>query len=219
MRFSIIDGERAKQGTQAWLDYRKTGLGASDAPAVMGTSKWMTPEELFRQKLGIDPPPEVTFPMRRGKWMEPPARKRYEAMTGNLVVPLVLESLEFPFLRTSLDGITLDGQIALEIKAPGREAHMIAKAGLVPPWYVDQLQQILMITGARELHYFSFDGEDGVKVIVFPDLQRQAEILRVSKSFWDRVQRREWATEVNAVYPLLLSKKVVKPEQGRLLFI
>lgn len=38
-----------------WLDYRRKGLGGSDAAAVMGLSPFCTCRDLYRDKLGIEP--------------------------------------------------------------------------------------------------------------------------------------------------------------------
>lgn len=195
MAYRIVEGVEAKQGSSAWLAFRQRGLGASDAPAVMGRSRWTTPYGLYRQKIGLDPGPKMNPAMARGIKLEPKAREAYERHTGNIMVPMVLESVEHPILRASLDGLEMNGKLALEIKCPGEEAHLFAKNGLVPDYYVDQVQQQLLVSGAEELHYWSFDGEDGVLVRVFPDPVRQQEIIDKSMLFWQKVEAQVWASD------------------------
>lgn len=195
MAYRIVSGAEAKQGTPEWLAWRSRGLGASDAPAVMGRSKWATPYGLYRQKLGLDPGPKMNPAMARGIKLEPAARAAYERHTGNVMVPVVLECIEHPILRASLDGLEANGKIILEIKCPGKEAHMLAQNGLVPENYIDQVQQQLYVSGAEVAHYWSFDGEDGVLVSVFPDPVRIQAIIDESTRFWERVQTMTWSSD------------------------
>lgn len=195
MAYRIVDGAEAKQGSPAWLAFRLRGLGASDAPAVMGKSRWTTPYGLYRQKIGLDPGPKMNPAMMRGIKLEPKARAAYEKFTGNLMVPMVLESTIHPILRASLDGLELNGKLALEIKCPGPEAHLFALNGLVPEYYVDQVQQQLFISGADELDYWSFDGENGALVKVYPDPVRQQALIEESLRFWEKVEAKVWASD------------------------
>ena len=40
---------------EEWLDYRKKGIGGSDAAAIMGVSPFATKRDLFYDKTGIRP--------------------------------------------------------------------------------------------------------------------------------------------------------------------
>lgn len=195
MAYRVVSGAAAQQGKPEWLAWRRQGLGASDAPAVMGRSKWTTPYQLFREKLGLSEGPKMNPAMMRGIKLEPKARQAYEQATGNVMVPMVIESTTYPILRASLDGMEFDGKTILEIKCPSEEAHAMAKAGLVPEYYVDQVQQQLYVSGAEVLHYWSFDGENGCLVVVRPDPVRIQAIIDESLRFWDRVTSKRWETD------------------------
>ena len=195
MAYRVVDGVTAKQGSPEWLAWRRQGLGASDAPAVMGRSKWTTPYQLWREKMGLSDGPRMNPAMWRGIKLEKAARQAYEEQTGNIMVPIVLESVEHPILRASLDGMEFGGKIALEIKLPSEEAHALAMAGLVPEYYVDQLQQQLYISGADCVHYWSFDGKTGALVVVYPDPVRIQQIIDESTRFWQKVASGRWETD------------------------
>ncbi|MGL4541596.1 MAG: lambda-exonuclease family protein [Polymorphobacter sp.] len=47
MSYEIIDHD---QGSTAWLHWRHGGIGASDAPALMGENPWKRPARLFTEK-------------------------------------------------------------------------------------------------------------------------------------------------------------------------
>src|SRR5688572_26265226 len=136
------------QGTPEWLEHRRQYRNASETPAVMGVSPWVTPYQLWLERTGRAQP-KVNAAMIRGAELEAAARAAYERLTGNFVEPLVMVDGEY---SASLDGITLDGQTVLEVKAPfqGRssQAWQCATAGEVPEPYFYQLQHQLMVAGA-----------------------------------------------------------------------
>jgi len=55
----------------------KTTIGVSELPIIMGLSKFTTPLQLWRRKMGLEPYPEISFPMKVGIALEEPAFKLY----------------------------------------------------------------------------------------------------------------------------------------------
>jgi putative phage-type endonuclease len=102
------------QGSDAWLAHRRSLFNASETSAVLGISPWQTPYQLWLVKTGRAET-EVTAPMRRGTALEPQARLAYEEKTGLVMQPLVLQDGRF---SASLDGMTLAGDLIVEIKVP-----------------------------------------------------------------------------------------------------
>ena len=51
---------------EQWLAYRRTGLGGSDAGAIMGVSPYKSAYAVWADKLGALPPTEDSEPMRQG---------------------------------------------------------------------------------------------------------------------------------------------------------
>ena len=126
------------QGSSEWLDYRLKMRNASETAAVLGVSPWQTPYQLWLLKTGRSVT-KATAAMQHGTDMEPAARAAYEAQTGNVMQPLVLQ--DGPY-SASLEGMDLDGQLIVEIKCPykGQASKLWndAVVGLVPEQY--QLQ-------------------------------------------------------------------------------
>ena len=110
------------QGSAEWHAHRRTHRNASETAIVLGLSPWVTPYQLWQQKLGLVEQ-EVNKAMLRGTQLEPAARAAYEAQTGQVMQPLVLVDGDY---SASLDGITLAGDRVLEIKCPfkGRESSL-----------------------------------------------------------------------------------------------
>ncbi|NMM13184.1 MAG: hypothetical protein HHJ17_06555 [Rhodoferax sp.] len=150
------------QGSQAWLDYRLTMRNASETAAVLGVSPWMTPYQLWLLKTGRSTT-KVTPAMQHGTTLEPIARAAYEAQTGEIMQPLVLQNGRY---SASLDGMDLEGQLIVEIKCPyqGQDSKLWREvnAGHVPDHYAAQVQHQLMVSGAGLAHLWVFDGSQGL---------------------------------------------------------
>lgn len=176
------------QGSPEWLEMRKSKIGASDAPIIMGVSPWKTAYELWEEKTGRKESPIMTPWMKRGHDLEPIARSNFEKLIDEDVFPDVIFHEEHDFLMASLDGISMDGKTLVEIKCPGKEAHSIAMAGNIPEHYMPQLQHQLMITGLDKMYYYSFDGNDGIPIVVNRDDDYIKELLAKELEFWEHMQ-------------------------------
>ena len=139
------------QGSELWLAHRR-GLRNASESAVLGISPWCTPYQLWLLKTGRAEP-DVNANMRRGTALEPAARSAYEESTGHVTQPLVLQD---GLYSASLDGMTLAGDLIVEIKVPfnGRESALWQEieAGQVPGHYAAQIQHQLMVSGASVAH-------------------------------------------------------------------
>ena len=80
----------------------------------------------------------------------------------------------------SLDGITLAGDLILEIKCPYKgEASALWQsvvAGEVPEYYAYQMQHQLMVSGAKLAHLWIFDGKQGLLLEIAARTERCQEI-------------------------------------------
>ncbi len=158
------------QGTQEWLDFRKTRIGASDAPIINGDSPWCNAYELWQRKLGLVPDQFVSPAMQRGKDLEPKAREEYIRLTGNTVMPAVVVHKEHEYIFASLDGLSPDG-IVIEIKCANRVDHLKAIEGQVPDKYLAQLMHQLAVTEAEIIDYVSY----------CPDHETPLAIVKISR--------------------------------------
>ncbi len=172
------------QNTEDWKNFRSSRIGASDAAPIMGLSKWKTAHQLWQQKLGLDGEQKQTFAMKRGHDLEDLARKSFTDYTGFEVTPKVFVHPEYNFLMASLDGITDDLQVAVEIKCNGKENHDLALQGKVPDYYMAQMQHQMYVCELNWMYYFSFDGKDGVSFIVGREELFIEEMLKKELEFY-----------------------------------
>jgi putative phage-type endonuclease len=176
-----------EQSTEAWLSWRREGIGASDAPVIMGLSPWQKEGELLLLKTGQKAERPANDAMERGKRLEPVARQAYVSHTGIDVAPVCVQSREHAWMRASLDGLSPDGSHVVEIKCPGEKDHSLAAAGTVPGKYYPQLQHILAVTGLGEIYYWSFRFGHTVLLKVDRNEYFIAELIEKEVAFWTRV--------------------------------
>lgn len=170
--------------TKEDLEYRKNKIGASDAPIILGISKWKTPLQLWEEKLGLRSLPETNSAMQRGNDLEPVALAEFMRMTNTVVAPCRVEHPEFSFMFATVDGLCAESKILVEIKCPNRETVEMAKNGLLPDQYYAQVQHQIACVNPVETHYFCFDGEKGYDVIVKRDDALIDKIVKAEKEFF-----------------------------------
>lgn len=178
-----------KQNTPEWLEHRKSYIGSSDAPVIMGVSPWKTPYQLWQEKIGFGLPEEQDNPaIRRGNALEEEARQLFSEEIGAVVQPYIGYHPQFKFMMASLDGISPDGQTIVEIKCPGEKGHELARQGVVPDHYYPQLQHQLAVMGTPMLWYYSYYNGEGIKVAVERDDKYIDKLIQAEAAFWQQVK-------------------------------
>jgi len=189
--------ERLHQHTPEWHRWRCQGIGASDAPVIMGDAAFKTARMLWSIKTGRAGEDAPGWAARRGRELESLARLAYEQQFGIQMEPLCLVHDELEWMRASVDGLSFDGAIVLEIKCPmSQRDQSAAQEGRVPTHYYAQLQHHLEVSRATEIHYWSFDGKTGVLVRITPDDEYVRRLIDAEASFWQKVTEDCWPESV-----------------------
>jgi putative phage-type endonuclease len=134
---------------EAWLAARRSGIGSSDAAAVVGVNPWRSALELYGEKLGLEAESEQSEAAYWGTVLEPLVLARFAKETGRLCRPAgkLLRSKRHPWQLATLDGEQIGearGPGILEIKCTGLRENW--EEG--PPGYVvAQIQHQLAVTG------------------------------------------------------------------------
>jgi len=203
-----IPSDALPQGSPEWLKWRGDGVGGSEVATVCGENPYETKMSLWKSKVAARRGEPVSDGgenehMRRGKELEPHARAEYEQLMGWACPPLCVVHDDLDFVRCSLDGLREDGELVLEIKAPGARNH--AKAidlkrnpedfRFVIPHYHCQVQYQLLIVGASKAHFASYNKEKqfqgGNRLVIVPveaDPDFQEAMLNRVVRFWKLVE-------------------------------
>jgi putative phage-type endonuclease len=177
-----------EQGSQAWLDWRKGLLTATDAPMLLGASPYTTPYKGWLRKTGQAAEQQENEAMRRGKRDEPIAREWFNKEYGIEMEPCCIESELYNFIGSSLDGLSTCGRYILEIKSNGDQYHFGLNAGL-PDFHMMQMQHQLLSTDNTAEMGFYLSWNKGSKTVkeVYPDKEWMAEYLPKAREFWKLV--------------------------------
>lgn len=187
------------QGSADWLAWRIGGLGASDAPVLMGVSPYATREQLLDEKI-TGKRRETEFAMRRGNRLEPTARALYELERGVKAPPVCVLHDDYPWMMSSLDGLVTEEFDApeeariVEIKCWRWQNHDLCLCGIVPDEVYPQIQHQLMTTSLDHCDLVSYtehskfaQDEQLVIIEVGADAEYQAELFEREEAFWAEV--------------------------------
>jgi putative phage-type endonuclease len=197
-----------EQGTQEWHDLRRTKIGASDAAVILGLSPYLTKYDLWEQKV-LGKISEQNSAMSRGAALEPAARECFEKSTGIFVLPKVVIHSDYEWMMASLDGINFEGTTIVEIKCPNKEVHALAEKGIIPPHYMAQIQHQFAVTGALKGYYFSYNGERGALVEVFPDQKFIKDMIKEEEKFYELMVKKEPPALTDKDYVVIEDKDFV----------
>ena len=187
--YTIVNLE---QGTTEWLEWRSNGIGASDAPAIMGENPWKSAVHLLSEKLGIAEKFEGNAAMARGTALEPEARKRYEAISNIRVAPACLQSTKHTWQRASVDGLAANGSAVVEIKCGESVYKRTASSRQVPSYYIGQLQHILAVTDLPHIDFFCWlPNLPAIHLCIKRDDRYIARLIVAEQAFWQQLLQKK----------------------------
>lgn len=180
----------------AWLERRQKGLGASDAPVVLGVSPHKTPYQLWSEKVGLVEPPDLSDRewIEWGQHLEPLIAKVYGERSGRNIKVWpqygLIQHATRDWMLCTPDATQEDGERdtgLLQIKTTG--AFRAKEWEDEPPLYYQvQVQHELEVTGTQWATLAVLVG--GQKLLWF-DVERNEKFItamvEAEEEFWRRV--------------------------------
>ena len=176
-----------------WLEYRKQGIGGSDASVGCGINKDKSPVELWLDKTGQLPPQDAGEAAYWGTQLEPFVRAEFTKRTGIEVIHKseLLQSKEYPFMLANLDGTCEHpdyGPVIFEAKTASAY-----KAGewedTIPDEYALQLFHYMAVTGYAGAYIAVLIGGNTFKWrFVERDEELISILIELETAFWTHVQ-------------------------------
>ena len=98
------------QSREDWLKERLTGIGGSDAAAIVGLSPFTSPFKLFQVKRGMEIDEPETEAMRLGRRLEAGIAEEYAERKGYVLAeaPPFIRSKSHPFMFANLDRLIVE---------------------------------------------------------------------------------------------------------------
>jgi putative phage-type endonuclease len=178
----MVNCFNAEQGSEDWINFRKSKRNASETPAIMGLCKYMSPNDVRKVKSGILKVNNIA--VNFGKDNEKKAIEVFNKIYSTEMKPVTLYEDDY---SASLDGIDISTDSILEVKCPfsGRagERWLMAEKGIPTKYDYIQVQHQLMVSKAKIAHLWIFDPKtaSGIKI----DIKPNEEDWEIIKKEWD----------------------------------
>uniref|UniRef100_UPI0015812079 YqaJ viral recombinase family protein n=1 Tax=Endozoicomonas acroporae TaxID=1701104 RepID=UPI0015812079 len=151
-----------QQGTPEWLALRQNYFTASEAPAMMGDSPFLSRDQLLHQKKTGSTPEVNEFQQKKfdaGHRAEAEARPLAEKIVGADLFPAtgvtIIDGLP---LLASFDGLTMVEDLVFEHKLWNEKLVAQIEGEGIEPAYYWQLEQQLLVSGAERVLFVCSDG-------------------------------------------------------------
>lgn len=201
------------QNTSEWLQWRQTGISASDIPTAMGLNPYKTAYRLWLEKTGRANPEDLSGNpnVQRGNRLEPLARDHCENRDEEILLPVCGEYTPWPNLKASFDGLSSQGR-PYEFKAPTENRFMsLIEQGTASDTYQLYAWQVkaqcVVAESADGVLFFYMEDGRNCEFVIELSPQDRIEILAAAKDFWHCV-------ETDTPPPLDPERDVYIPKSG-----
>ena len=176
-----------------WLEYRKQGIGGSDASVVCGINRYKSPVELWMEKTNQLPHQEAGEAAYWGTQLEPFVRAEFTKRTGIEVSRRneLLQSEEHPFMLANLDGICEVPDVGPCIfEAKTASAYKVGEwEDAIPDEYALQLAHYMAVTGYTGAYIAVLIGGNTFKwKFIERDEELISMLIQLETDFWNHVQ-------------------------------
>ena len=171
-----------------WLAERRTGIGGSDAGAILGVNKYRTALDVYLDKTGQAEDQVENDAMYWGTVLEDIVAQEYTKRSGNKIQRdnKMLRHKDYGFILANLDRRIVGQNAILECKTAARENDW-GEPGTdeVPESYLAQVMHYMAVTGADYADVaVLFRGSKFAIYTVQRDEELIEHIINMEKMFW-----------------------------------
>lgn len=176
---------------EAFLERRRSAIGASDVAAILGLSRWATPWEVWAEKKGLLESDSGNAATSAGNLLEPAVLDYAESQLGELDRDVLVRSQALP-LAATCDAIKRYGGNPVEAKTTGIAGPVYGSWGdpltdQVPEEYLVQVHAQLICTGADLGYLFALiPGRGFVEFHIEPNKKLHAHLIDKLGDWWQR---------------------------------
>ncbi len=171
-----------------WLDFRRKGIGGSDAGAIAGVSPWASPLDVYLEKIGESPESDFGEPAYWGNVLEDVVAKEFQKRTGLKVQKrnAILQHSDHPWMLANVDRLIVGEKIGLECKTTNAFLKSDWDEDKIPDHYLLQCAHYMAVTGLEAWYIAVLIGGNTFK---FKRIERDEDLInnliQVEKSFWE----------------------------------
>jgi len=179
-------------GSPEWLEERRSGIGGSEAAAVLGISRYTSRMRVYLNKIGQETPEVDNDYIKWGNILEPVIRNQFAA-EYNVEVEIneeMLRSEKHPFMVAHLDGIIHDPKKktpgVLEVKNVTEWKKGEWENGESPAEYIVQIQHNMEVAGLMWGYLVALIGGNRlVANYIEKDEELVKQIIEAEEEFWN----------------------------------
>ena len=176
-----------------WLEWRKKGIGGSDASVVCGINRYKSPVELWMEKTDQIQSTEAGEAAYWGTLLESVVRDEFSKRTGIEVqcINQLLQSDEHPFMLANLDGVCEHPEYGTCIfEAKTASAYKTGEwDDAIPDEYALQLAHYMAVTGYRAAYIAVLIGGNSFRwKLIERDEELISMLIDLERNFWNHVQ-------------------------------
>lgn len=183
---------------EQWLEYRRKGIGGSDAAAVLGISPFRTGRDLYYDKLNIVTADDAEnwVQLEVGTLLEPLVAKIFAHKTGYKIYrrPFMFQHPLYPWMLADLDYMVElpDGTTAiLEIKTTNYNAKdnwWYNGEEIVPIYYESQGRHYMAVMNIDRVYFCCLYGNSEDEAMIRRidrDMAYEEELIALERDFWE----------------------------------
>ena len=181
----------ADMSREEWLLARWTGIGGSDAAAILGMNPWSSPYDVWLDKTGRAEPKEVNLAMMIGNELEEAVARLWCSETGKQChrSGFMFSNNENSWQLANVDRMVNGENAGLECKTTSSLSNIRKlKSGDFPDTYYAQCVHYLAVTGADRWYLAILELGTSPKFHSFVLERDEAEIELLTKTerdFWE----------------------------------
>lgn len=175
---------------EQWLEYRRSGIGGSDAATIVGLNPFSSPYYLFCDKMGALPEKEDTEAMRQGRDLEQYVAERWMERTGKRVKRnnTMWRSTIWPWMLADIDREVVGENAGLECKTTSLYNKHDFAGGEIPLTYYVQCQHYMAVMGFERMYLAVLVLNRGFYDFVIERDEEEINTLAAAEGrFWDRL--------------------------------
>lgn len=173
---------------EEWLQWRRKGIGGSDAATVVGLNPYSSLYELWADKQGFLPSKEDTEAMRTGRDLEQYVADRFCEATGKKVqkLPYMYCHDEYPFITANVDRKVVGENAGLECKTTSPYNKTDFAEGNVQLNYLCQCWHYMNVMGYDRMYLAVLVmGKGFYWYTIEQDKEQQQALLNAEVDFWN----------------------------------
>lgn len=198
--YELIMTVEQMQDEKAWLELRKSGIGGSDAGAILGLNRWKSPFSLWLEKTEeADQPKEAegdnegadekrTRRLKWGKEMEEFVANLFCETTGKKVRRCgMIRSKDHPFMLADIDRVVIGENALLECKTTSSYNKKDWADGNIPDTYYCQVVHYMAVGGYDKAYVACLigAGEDFIVREINRDDEEIKSLIEAEEKFWN----------------------------------